>query len=114
MVAVSFVFAVMVAPAVAVALTLAIPVVIMIEAAMLSLPVAVIVSAALPARSDPDCSAVRGECPITRVPNVAAIYHVPIAVHPYVARARSYRPDAQHARRRRCANPDSDGYLSLK
>jgi hypothetical protein len=106
--------AIMVAPAVAISLPLAVPAVIMIEAAMLSFPVAVIVSATLPARSDPHCTAVRRKCPITAVPNVAAVYHVPVAVHPDIAWARDYRPDAQHARRRWSADSDPDGYLSFK
>jgi hypothetical protein len=111
---VSSVFAVMVAPAVAVSLTLAIPAVIMIEAAVLAFPVAVIVSAALPARSDPRCAAVRRVSPIPAVPNVAAVYHVPVAIHPDVARARGNRSYPVHTRRRWSADSDADGYLSFK
>src|ERR1700726_516305 len=111
-IAVSFVFAVMVAPTVTVSPTLAVPAVIMLEPAMFSFPVAVIISAALPARSDPHCTAIRWKCPIPAVPNVAAIYHIPVAVHPAIAWARSYRPDPHHTRWRWCANSDSDGYLS--
>jgi hypothetical protein len=113
-IAVSFVFAVMVAPAVVVSLTLAVPAVIMIEPAMLSFPVAVIISAALPARSHPHCAAVRSKRPITAVPNVAAVYHVPIAVNPYVVRARGDRSHPVHTRRRWSADSNSDGHLSFK
>ena len=108
------VVAVMVAPAVAVSRTLAVPVVIMIEAAMLAFPVAVIVSAALPARSDPHCAAVWRVSPIPAVPNVAAVYHVPIAVNPYVPGARCNRSYPVHTRRRWSADSDSNGYLSFK
>jgi hypothetical protein len=109
-----FVFAVMVAPAVAVSLTLAVPAVIVIEAATLALPVAVIVSAALPARPDPNCPAVRWKGPVTAVPDVPAVYHVPISVNPYVVGARWSWPHPVHTRRRRSADSDSDGYLSFK
>src|ERR1700675_2563874 len=105
---VSFVFAVMVAPAIAVSLTLAIPAVIMIEAPMLAFPVAVIVSAFLPARSDPHCTAVGRVGPITAVPNVAPVHHVPIAVNPHIARARRNRSHPVHAWWRWSANSDSD------
>jgi hypothetical protein len=107
-------FAVMVAPAVAVSRTLAVPAVIMIEAAMLAFPVAVIVSAALPARSDPRCAAVRRVSPIPAVPNVAAVYHIPIAVNPHVPGARGNRSYPVHTRRRWSADSDSNGYLSFK
>src|ERR1700693_2682705 len=108
------VFAVVVAPAVMIALTLAVPVVIMLEPATISVPVAIVIAAPFPTRSDPQCSAVRRERPITSVPNVAAVYGIPVAVHPDIAGARGYRPDAHHTRGRRCANSDSDGYLSFK
>jgi hypothetical protein len=115
-IAVTLVFAVtvMVAPTVTVSPTLVVPAVIMIEAAALSLPVAVIVSAALVARSDPRCTAVRRVSPITPVPDVAAVDHIPITVNPHVTRTRRNRSHTVHARWRRRADPDSDGYLSFK
>jgi hypothetical protein len=109
-----FVFTVMVAPAVVVSLMLAVPAVIMLEAPTISVPVTVVVPAPFPTRSDPGCAAVRGKSPIAPVPTVAAIYHVPIAVNPHIAGARSYWPDAQHTRRRWSADSYSDGYLSFK
>jgi hypothetical protein len=114
MIAISFVLVVMVAPAVAVSPTLAVPAVIMIEAATLSFPVAVIVSAALPARSDPHCTAVRRKCPITTVPNVVAVHHVPIAVNPDITGPRFNRPYPVNPRGRWSANSNSDRYLSFK
>jgi len=114
--AISFVFVltVVIAPAVPVSLTIAIPAVIVLEAAVLSLPVAVVVSAVLPARSDPSCASIRWVSPITTMPNVVAIYHVPIAVHPDVAGARCNGSHTIHTRRGWSADPDSDGYLSFK
>ena len=109
-----FMFPVMLSPAVVVSLTLAVPAVIMLEAPTISVPVTVVVPAPFPTRSDPGCAAVRRQGPITPVPNVTAINYIPIAVHPDIARARSYWPDAQHTRRRWSADSDSDGYLSFK
>src|ERR1700686_5472782 len=108
------VFTVMVAPAVVVSLMLAVPVVIMLEAPAISVPVTVVIPAPFPTRPDPGCAAVRRQGPITPVPNVTAINYIPIAVHPDIARARSYWPDAQHTRRRWSAHCDSDGDLSFK
>jgi hypothetical protein len=111
----SLVFAIfMVAPAVAVSLTLAVPAVIMIEAPALAFPIAVIVSAVLPTRSDPHCTGVRWVGPITAVPNIAAIYHVPVAVYPDITRPRCNGSHTIHPRRRWRADSDSDGYLSFK
>jgi hypothetical protein len=112
---ISIVFAIfMVTPPVAVALTLAIPAVLMIKAAMVTFPIPVIVSAPFPARSDPHCTTVGRVSPITAVPNVTAVYHVPIAVHPNVAWPRWNRSHTVHTRRRWSADSDSDGYLSFK
>jgi len=105
---------VMVTPAVAVSLTLAVPAVLMIETAALAFPIAVIVSAALPAGSDPHRAGVGRVSPITAVPNIAAIYYVPIAVNPHVAGTRWNRSHPVHTRRRWGADSDSNGYLSLK
>jgi hypothetical protein len=70
---VMIVFAVMVAPAVPIPLMPPIPSVIMFEPATIPVPVTVVVAALLPTRFDPRRSAVRRKCPITPVPNVAAI-----------------------------------------
>jgi hypothetical protein len=105
---------VMIAPAVTISLMLAIPSVIVIEPATIPIPVAVVVPASLPTRSDPRRSAVRRNCPITTVPNVAAIYRIPIAVHPDIARARRNRSHPIRTRRRWSADSNSHGYLSFK
>src|ERR1700730_15985776 len=104
----------MVAPAIPVSLTRAIPAVIMIEAAALAFPITIIVSALFPTRSDPHCTGVRWVSPITAVPNIAAIYHIPIAVNPHVAGTRWNRSYPVHTRRGWSADSDSDGYLSFK
>src|ERR1700688_2832229 len=108
------VFTVMVAPAVVVSLTLAVPVVIMLEAPAISVPVTVVIAAPFPTRPDPGSSAVWRQGPITPVPNVAAVDGIPVAIHPEIVGARSHWPDAQHTRGRWSANSYSDGYLSLK
>src|ERR1700681_1567099 len=113
-ISVSIMIAIMVAPTVTVSHTLAVPSVIMLVAPAIPIPVAVIVSAALPTRSDPHCTGVGRVSPITAVPNVAAVYHVPIAVNPHVAGARWNGAHPIHTRRRWSANSDSDGYLSFK
>jgi hypothetical protein len=86
----------------------------MLKAPTISVPVTMVVTATFPTRPDPNRSAIWRQSPIAPVPNIAAIYHVPIAVNPHVAGARGYRPDAQHTRRRWSADSYSDGYLSFK
>jgi hypothetical protein len=108
-----FMFTVMVPPAISVSSTLVVPAVVMLEAPTISVPVTVVVTATFPTRPDPNCSAVRRHSPITPVPNVMAVYGIPVAVHPRVAGSRC-NWSRIHARRRRSANSDSDGYLSFK
>jgi len=107
------VFMLVVSPAVVVSLTLAVPAVIMLEAPTFSVPVSIVVTATFPTRSNPDRPAIRRQSPIAPVPNVAALYGIPVAVHPRVAGSGCSRSRI-HARRRRSANSDSDGYLSFK
>src|ERR1700726_1328565 len=107
------VFMLMVAPAVVVSVMLAVPAVIMLEAPTISVPVTVVVAAPFPTRSNPDCSTIRRLSPIAPVPNVAAVYGIPVAVHPHIAGSRCHWSRI-HPRRRRSANSDSDGYLSFK
>jgi hypothetical protein len=85
----------------------------MLEAPTVTVPVTVVVTATFPTRPNPDRSAIRRLGPIAPVPNVAAVYGIPVAVHPHIAGpGRNW--SRIYARRRRSANSDSDGYLSFK
>jgi len=112
--AVSFMFTTFAVPSVAVSHTSAVPPVIVLEAPTLSVPVTVVVAPAFPAGSDPRCAAIRWVSPITSMPNVATLDGIPVAVNPNIPGARSHRPHTIHSRRRRSADPNSDGYLSFK
>jgi hypothetical protein len=104
----------MVAPAITVSITIAVPAVIMLEASAVSFPIAVIVATAFIARPDPDCSSVWRASPITAMPNVMAPYGIPITVDPNIFGARSDWPYAVYTWRRRSAQFDSDGHLRFQ
>src|SRR5689334_22475128 len=90
---------------------IAIPAMIMRHAAMLAFPIAVKVSAALVARTDPTSARVWGARPISVVPPIPAVDDVPIAVHPNVGRSGSRRVRSDDSRRGR--GPDADAHRDL-
>jgi hypothetical protein len=91
----------------------AIPVMVVVNPTMVSVPVANVILAALVARSDPRSAGVGRPSPIALMPSVAAAVRIPIPVHPVVIGARSHRPHSNHPGTRWLTNPDSHGYLSV-
>src|SRR5690242_4149801 len=91
-----------VAPAIAVPMALAVPVMVVFNTAALPLPVAAVVMTALVARNDPDGACIRRTRPVAPVPGVAAVDGIPVAVHPGVLTFKlwfgAWRPNRNHSR----------------
>jgi len=77
---------VVIVPVVVVAVVLLIPMMIVFDAAVRAIPISAIVAAAFMAPCDPMRTRIRRTRPVTGVPNVAAIYRIPVAINPHVVR----------------------------
>lgn len=95
------------------ALVIPIPVVIVFNAAAVSLPVARVISFAIVARRNPTRSLVRWPSPIPFVPFVMPPHRIPITRHPHGFRSRAWRNNGNHPWWRRCPNHDSDRNLGF-
>jgi len=96
-------------PAVVIAVVVAIPVMVMIETAMRAVPIAGIETAAFVTRANPMSALVRRASPVATMPDVAAVYGIPVTVHPKVPWSRAHRHDVVSWRGRRPdLNADGD------
>ena len=84
-----------------VAVAVVVPRVIMLNTAVGTVPIALVKHPAVMVRTNPDRSGVRRTGPVAVVPNVPAIYRVPISSHPGVARTRTGGNSDNTRRRRR-------------
>jgi hypothetical protein len=110
-VVVAVMMVVVIAPAVAVAIPAVVPTVVMIETAVVSVPVADVILAAFVSRPNPARSCIRRTRPIAIMPFIVVSDRIPIAVDPNEIGARGARNDTHDARRRRRADTDSNGNL---
>src|SRR5215475_9540705 len=92
-------------------ITVAIPVMVMLEAAVGTVPVSDEELSAFVTRTNPVSSHVGWARPISVVPNVATIHWIPVAIDPDIIRSRLHRMHTHYARRRRRTN--SDPYRNL-
>lgn len=92
------------------AIAIVIPVVIVLTAAMIAVPIACEVPVAIVSRGDPAGARIRRLRPVALMPLVMVPNRKPVALHPEVIRARTWRPYGDDSRRRRRAdaNPDRD------
>jgi hypothetical protein len=103
---------IVIAPTVAVPVTLMIPMVVVLQAAAISVPVAYKILAAFMAWPNPAGSSVWRPRPIARVPLVMPSDRIPVALDPYKIRPGSWREHANYASRRWRPNVDSNRNLS--
>jgi hypothetical protein len=80
-------------PAVVISVVIVVPVVVMIETAMRAIPIAGKEAATFVTRADPMRARVRRAGPVATMPDVAAIYGIPITVNPKVAWSGACRHD---------------------
>src|SRR5258707_1622251 len=92
--------------------SIAIPPMVVLNAAAVTLPVSVVVTLPIMTRGHPAIPVVGGTSPIPLMPSVTALDGIPIAIHPNIIGTRSHRPNSNYARRRWWANPDSKIYLA--
>ena len=96
-------------PAIAVpAVAVPVPVMVVLNAAVLTIPVSSEIAPAVITRSNPSRGRVGHACPIAFMPFVMMSNRVPVAFDPNVIGAWTYGTDAQHAGRRWRSNSDSD------
>lgn len=88
-----------------------IPTMVVLEAAAITVPVAVVVAATFPTRANPSRACIRGTRPIAAMPAVVAAIGIPVAVDPIKIGPRGYRP-MDNTGRRWGTNFDSYSYLS--
>src|SRR5205807_263892 len=91
-----------------------VPAVIMFNACVLTLPVAVIELFSIVTRYHPPPTRVRRSGPIPFMPPVMVTYRVPIPVYPSELGARIWRQNTDDTGRRRRPNSDSNRYLGGK
>jgi hypothetical protein len=91
-----------------ISISILIPVVVVLKAAALSLPVSCEVCAALVVRNNPTSAYVWRTSPVTFVPLVMVSHRIPIPVDPNKFGCRSDRNSVNDARRRRWADADPD------
>src|SRR5579872_5067218 len=95
-----------------IAVVIAIPFMIVRDPAMFSFPIAVEPPFSVVVGTHPDRAGIGRPRPISIVPAVSTTDYVPIAVHPGIARPRGHRSDANHSRRWRRSNANSDRDLA--
>ena len=93
-----------------IAVVVVIPVMVVLEAAVRSVPIAGIEAATFMARSDPARAGIGRAGPVATMPDIMTAYWIPIAVDPGVFRPRTYWYDIV-ARRGRRPNLNADSNL---
>src|SRR5207237_626527 len=92
-----------------IAVPVAIPAVIMLEALVSgTVPIALIIHAAFIAWVHPDRTLIRRLRPVPIVPAISISVLIPVAVHPGEAGSGRARPDAHNTRRRWLADADAE------
>src|SRR5271157_4504305 len=89
----------------------AVPTVIVFHAAVLSLPVTVVVPPAFVTRADPSGSPIRRASPVTGMPSVVVSHRIPITLDPCEVRTGGPRPHGHHPGWGRRTDLDSDSDL---
>jgi len=94
-----------------IATAIAVPLMIVVEPASRSVPIAGKELAAVVARTDPAGAEIRGSGPVSGMPPVAARDRIPVPVDPDIFGSRSPRHHAHDARRWRGTDSNTDGHL---
>ena len=81
-VAVTAIMVVVIVIAAVIALMIVIPFMVMFDAAVIALPIAVIEALSIVARADPTCTFIRRPAPIAFMPAIVACNGIPIAANP--------------------------------
>src|SRR5215469_1577159 len=96
---------------VVIAVSIVIRMVIVLNTAVLSGPVARIITVAVVVWRNPASTLVRRSSPVAFVPFVMMSHWIPVAIHPHAYRVRSCGNNDSHTRRRWCPDHDANGNL---
>src|SRR5258708_23032792 len=88
--------------------------VIVIKAATVAFPIAVVITVAVITRKDPLRTRIGRARPVSFMPDIAAIDRIPVSIYPGELRTRCGRPHPNHARRGRRTNINSERHLSAE
>jgi hypothetical protein len=102
-----------VAIVVEVAVVAPIPTVVVLEPAVIPVPIALEVLSPLIPGTDPASAVVRRPRPVAIVPSVVSSCRIPIAIDPEVVRSGTHGPYADNPGRRRRANPNPNRELCM-
>src|SRR5690349_5720815 len=92
----------------------AVPVVVMFEAPVWTIPEAAVVAATFMAGSDPARPGIRWTAPVTFMPAIVSGNGIPVTADPDIVGSRLGGHDDDRAQRRWRANLDADRYLSFR
>src|SRR5258705_9921737 len=95
---------VVVTPAIVVAIVVMVPMMAVFETPVRTVPISHVESSALVTRTDPACSFIGRAGPIAAVPNVAAVYGIPVSINPDIFWSRLHRMHVHHTRPWRCTD----------
>src|SRR5690242_6388372 len=95
-----------------IAVTVAIPAMLVFDSAAPTFPVSVEKPLSVVVRSYPTRSRIRGASPVSFMPSIVALDWIPIAIHPDIIRPWRHWSNPNDVRRRWRADPDSERYLS--
>ena len=93
-----------------IAVVVVIPVVVVFETTVRTVPIPGVEAPAVVTRSDPMRALIRRARPVAPMPDIVAAYGIPIAIDPEVAGSGTGRHNVM-ARRRRRSNLNADGHL---
>lgn len=95
---VAAIMVVVIAPPAAVPVVVAVPAMVVIEPAAIPFPISCIKLPPVVTRPDPAGARIGGQRPVSRVPPIASVDNVPVAVDPDIIRTRAPRLNPYHAR----------------
>src|SRR5580704_3872690 len=95
-----------------IAVMIAVPAMVVLAAAVFSVPVAGVKAFAVMTMAYPARTLVGRPCPIALMPPITTSYGIPVTAYPDITWPGAYRLDSYHSRRWGRPDPDSDSDLS--
>lgn len=89
-----------------------IPVMVVFAAAVIAIPVAGIETVSVVTGTNPMCPAIWRTSPVPGMPMVAVSHRIPVSVHPYEFRSRTWRENPNHPWRRWWSDLDPNRHLT--
>jgi hypothetical protein len=90
----------------------AVPVMVVLAAAAITLPIPTIEALSVVAWTNPACAGIWRTSPVSGVPPVVASNWIPVSIHPHEFRGWTWRENPNHPRWRRRSNCNSNRHLT--